>query len=58
MMKVKKIGSDSKPIEAMLNEFFEEHYITKDQLVKIHMDCKPEYVNCYVFYDYGEDDER
>ena len=59
MMKVKRITAplpnDNRDIETKLNRFFEEHYITKDHIVNISMDSKPEYISFYVFYDYGED---
>ena len=59
MMKVKKIvpvGQGNIPIENTLNAFFTQEGISKDDVVKIHMDSDHTqgFIAFYVFYDDGQ----
>jgi len=59
MIKTAKIYTtygDNRPIEVMLNEFFQTNNLGKSDLVYIGMDnnSSPDYIGFYIFYD----DER
>jgi len=57
MMKLKRILSnshiDKRSIEDMVNGFFEQEALCKDNIVHISMDSGPDHLAFYIFYDDG-----